>query len=173
MCSCSRRWDYRRLLGGLTWLKLKTHDWRPAATPSGLAQMPGAWMWWQVASCSILPLPFNCPSLPFLNTFTVIDNPTITGSQELLQIHLPSFTHHVHFIHETWILLFLPVQLLDWLFSTLASSSSGLLIHCQQQTKNSAEALQKCNARQLLYFINKDDNNCYIQHLAGIYFSRI
>ena len=74
MCSCSRRWDYRRLLGGLTWLKLKTHDWRPAATPSGLAQMPGAWMWWQVASCSILPLPFNCPSLPFLNTFTVIDN---------------------------------------------------------------------------------------------------
>ena len=96
MCTCSRRWDYQRLLGGLTWLKLKTHDWRPAATPSGLAQMPSAWMWWQVASCSILPLPFNCPSLPFLNTFTVIDNPTITGSQELLQIHLPSFTHHVH-----------------------------------------------------------------------------
>ena len=172
MCSCSRRWDYRRLLGGLTWLKLKTHDWRSAATPSGLAQMPSAWMWWQVASCSILPLPFNCPSLPFLNTFTVIDNHhwKLEVRSFFRFIYLLS---HITFTYETWILLFLPVQLLDWLFSILASSTSGLLIHCQQQTKNSAEALQKCNARQLLYFINKDDNNCYIQHLAGIYFSRI
>ena len=140
MCSCSRRWDYRRLLGGLTWLKLKTHDWRPAATPSGLAQMPSAWMWWQVASCSILPLPFNCPSLPFLNTFTVIDNhhwKSGASSDSFTFFHtsrsLMKLGFYCSFLSSYWTDFFLFLLLLLLVYWFIASSRQKIR---QKRCKN-------------------------------------